>query len=98
MSDTMLHGVLCMPPELWQDTVIDKRQRYSRYLAASRRIEDDEREIERLRAALTALDVRLKECADIPATAADAYDTFYREMVADALGSNAGAQPTAQER
>lgn len=55
MSDTMLHGVLCMPPELWQDTELDKRQRYSRYLAASRRIEDDEREIERLREALRRL-------------------------------------------
>lgn len=54
MSDTMLHGVLCMPPELWQDTELDKRQRYSRYLAASRRIEDDEREIERLRAIVDA--------------------------------------------
>ena len=48
MSDTMLHVVLCMPPELWDDTELDKRQRYSRYLAASRRIEDDEREIDRL--------------------------------------------------
>lgn len=48
MSD-MLHGVLCMPPELWTGTELDKAQRYSRYLQASRRIEDDEREIERLR-------------------------------------------------
>ena len=53
MSDTMLHGVLCMPPELWQDTELDKRQRYSRYLAASRRIEDDERAMELLRDAVT---------------------------------------------
>ena len=55
MSDVMLHGVLCMPPELWQDTEIDKQQRYSRYLAASRRIEDDEREIEKMRALLNAV-------------------------------------------
>lgn len=48
MSDTMLHGVLRMPPELWGDGEIDQRQRYSRYLEASRRIEDAEREIERL--------------------------------------------------
>lgn len=41
-----------------------------------------------LRAALTALDERLKECANIPASAADAYDDFYRDMVADALGPN----------
>ena len=55
MSDIMLHGVLCMPQELWQDTELDKRQRYSRYVAASRRIEDDEREIERLRGILRSV-------------------------------------------
>lgn len=48
MSDTMLHAVLCIPPELWDDGEVDKIQRYSRYLEASRRIEDDEREISRL--------------------------------------------------
>ncbi len=41
MSDTMLHGVLCMPPELWQDTELDRLQRYHRYLEASERIEHD---------------------------------------------------------
>ena len=40
MSDVMLHGVLNMPPELWQDSELDKMQRYSRYRQASRRIED----------------------------------------------------------
>jgi hypothetical protein len=29
-----------MPPELWQDSELDKMQRYSRYRQASRRIED----------------------------------------------------------
>jgi len=48
MSDLMLHGVLNMPPELWQDTHIDKMQRYSRYMQASRRIEDMEAIINRL--------------------------------------------------
>lgn len=52
MSDTMLHGVLNMPPEIWRDDEIDKMQRYSRYRQASRRIEDDEREIDSLRSAL----------------------------------------------
>jgi hypothetical protein len=52
MSDTMLQGVLCMPPELWRDDPLDQQQRYSRYLQASRRIEDDAREIERLRGAM----------------------------------------------
>lgn len=45
MSDLMLHGVLCIPHELWQDTELDKLQRYSRYIDASRRIEDDERDL-----------------------------------------------------
>ena len=43
MSGTMLHGVLNMPPELWSDTELDKMQRYSRYMEASRRIEELER-------------------------------------------------------
>ena len=43
MSGTMLHGVLNMPPELWSDTGLDKMQRYSRYMEASRRIEDLEK-------------------------------------------------------
>jgi hypothetical protein len=55
MSDTMLHGVLCMPPELWDDSELDKRQRYVRYLDASRRIKDDGFEIERLRNVLRGL-------------------------------------------
>lgn len=49
MSDTMLLGVLCMPPELWTETELDRQQRYSRYLQAARRIEDDAREMEALR-------------------------------------------------
>lgn len=40
MSDLMLHGVLNVPPELWGDDAMDKMQRYSRYMEASRRIED----------------------------------------------------------
>ena len=44
----MLHGVLNMPPELWDNSEIDKMQRCSRYMQASRRIED-------LNIALTAL-------------------------------------------
>jgi hypothetical protein len=40
MSDLMLHGVLNMPPELWTDDPMDKMQRHSRYVDASRRIEE----------------------------------------------------------
>jgi len=46
MSDVMLHGVLNMPPECWDGSMIDMEQRYSRYLEASRRIEDLQRVIQ----------------------------------------------------
>lgn len=49
MSDVMLRGVLMMPPEAWADTALDKSQRHDCYLRAARRIEECEREIERLR-------------------------------------------------
>lgn len=38
MSDVMLHGVLNMPIELWRDDALDKIQRHSRYVEASRLI------------------------------------------------------------
>ena len=39
MSDTMLLGVLRMPPELWDNGHIDTMQRHSRYLEAADKIE-----------------------------------------------------------
>ncbi len=69
MSDVMLHGVLCMPPGLWQDTDLDRDQRYSCYLQASRRIEDDDRELEQLRAENVELRKRCEEWAQKIATA-----------------------------
>jgi wobble nucleotide-excising tRNase len=74
----MLHAVLCLPPELWLDSELDKIQRYARYLEASRRIEDCEREIARLRNLLKSImayacdieqasDTELTRCAPIPA-------------------------------
>ena len=54
MSDTMLHGVLNMPPELWGDDFLDKMQRYDRYLQASKRITEDEEKLERLNKVLAA--------------------------------------------
>lgn len=62
MSDVMLHGVLNMPPEMWQDSDLDNAQRFSRYQAASRRILDDEREIARLRAEVEALREDAAKC------------------------------------
>lgn len=41
MSDIMLHGVLNMPPELWNDqSPIDVMQRHSRYVQASQYINE----------------------------------------------------------
>lgn len=45
MSDVMLLGVLRMPPTMWDDGAIDVAQRYSRYLEAADRIENDEAKI-----------------------------------------------------
>ena len=36
----MLHAVLNMPPEIWSNSELDIKQRYSRYKDASRRIYD----------------------------------------------------------
>lgn len=49
MSDLMLLGVLRMPPELWNDSPLDIRQRHSRYIEAAARIESDAAELEALR-------------------------------------------------
>ena len=38
MSDLMLHGVLNMPIDLWNDTFLNQSQRHSAYIAASKRI------------------------------------------------------------
>lgn len=45
MSDVMLHGVLNMPPECWSNSPLDVAQRHSRYVEASYRIQDLEREL-----------------------------------------------------
>lgn len=82
MSDVMLHGVLNMPPEMWQDSDLDNAQRFSRYQAASRRILDDEREIARLRAEVEALrgavlaerEACAKLCETLPVTDDDVAD------------------------
>jgi hypothetical protein len=45
MSDLMTHGVLQMPPDMWGDDPLDIAQRHSRYVAASDRIYELEREL-----------------------------------------------------
>lgn len=52
MGDTMLHGVLRMPPNCWSGTELDVTQRHSRYIQASERIyelEDKLAQVERER-------------------------------------------------
>ncbi len=51
----MLHGVLNMPPELWRDDEPDKMQRYDRYMQASRKIEDQENQIDKLNKVVSEL-------------------------------------------
>ena len=41
--------------------------------------------IDTLRGALREIDARLKKCAAIPASAHEAYDTYYRGIVEEAL-------------
>jgi hypothetical protein len=45
VSNTMLHGVLNMPPEAWSNSPLDTAQRHGRYVEASNRIQDLEREL-----------------------------------------------------
>ena len=43
-----------------------------------------------LLAALKDIDDRLRECSALPITAAEAYDTFFRTLVADAIAKADG--------
>lgn len=55
MSDAMLHGVLQMPPDLWDnDSCIDVGQRHGRYTEVSYRITADGKTIEVLMTVLDA--------------------------------------------
>lgn len=74
MSDVMLHGVLNMPPELWNDSELDKMQRYSRYMQASRRIED-------LNKALIAL---TSAYSDWPMNVSDSDEELITKMLREA--------------
>jgi len=64
MSEVMLHGILNMPIDIWSDDILDKRQRHSRYVEASKLIREQEGEINQLRQKLEAAEAecaRLKE-------------------------------------
>jgi hypothetical protein len=45
MSDIMLHSVLQMPIDCWNDTELDKQQRRDRYVEASKRIIELEQQV-----------------------------------------------------
>ena len=56
MSEIMLHGVLNMPPELWNDaSPIDVMQRHARYVQASKYIDELESELTAAREELSEL-------------------------------------------
>lgn len=62
MSEIMLHGVLNMPPELWNDaSPIDVMQRHARYVQASKYIDELETEL----AAVTKERDRLAEACKL---------------------------------
>lgn len=61
MGDVMLHGVLNMPPELWNESdslfgKLDKNQRHCRYVEASERIVKQDDEIAELKAHIKKLE------------------------------------------
>lgn len=55
MSDTMLLGVLRMPPKLWDNGAIDVAQRYGYYKTAADWIEKDNARIQELESKLSEL-------------------------------------------
>ncbi len=56
MSNTMLHGVLNMPVEIWSNGDFDNMQRQSRYIEASKLILEQEAEIEKLKMIIERLE------------------------------------------
>ncbi len=56
MSNTILHGVLNMPVEIWSNGDFDNMQRQSRYVEASRLILEQEAEIKKLKMIIERLE------------------------------------------
>jgi enoyl-[acyl-carrier-protein] reductase (NADH) len=52
MSDLMLHGILNMPIDLWNDDFLNQKQRHNTYIAASVRIYELTDAIEKIQALL----------------------------------------------
>ena len=103
MSDTMLHGILQMPPELWTNDAIDIAQRHSRYLEASKRIielerERDEarRELDELRKNSLALVEELKKSVIRLAKERDDAREELSRVRRELVASNRGAETNAK--
>lgn len=71
------HGRICTPPNHAQ---VWNWEPNARLIAAA----------PDLLATLVAIDERLTECAAIPASAADAYDSDFQELVRDAIAKATG--------
>tara|TARA_R110001606_G_scaffold347666_1_gene497052 strand:- start:169 stop:414 length:246 start_codon:yes stop_codon:yes gene_type:complete len=74
MGDTMLHGVLNMPPETWSDDPINQAQRHSRYIEASERIKRQDQQIATMKEALMEIRNRGRHWPDAGEMAANALD------------------------
>lgn len=61
MSDVNLLGVLRMPIECWNNSVIDQMQRRARYIEAADRIEASTKEIDALRAENAELKLQVQQ-------------------------------------
>jgi len=96
MSGTMLHGILQMPPELWTNDAIDIAQRHGRYLEASKRIIELERERDEAR---RERDSALKERDAVWNSWSKALDEAREELTRvrkDLVASNRGAETNAK--
>ncbi len=56
MSNTMLHGVLNMPIDVWSNSDFGNMQRQSRYVEASKLILEQEAEIKKLKMIIESLE------------------------------------------
>lgn len=79
MGDTMLIGVLRMPPDLWSRDPMDIKQRHGRYIQAADRIEKDADRI-------TALETALHDCITHMHTAGDPKAIEAADRAAELLG------------
>lgn len=76
MSDTMLLGVLRMPPKLWDNGAIDVAQRHSYYTMAADRIEKDAAKIMELREDKQKLKDIIRELIDAIEWSDECYETY----------------------